>query len=138
MIYRCRTRSGGPDKGHRVSCATEILGREPAATAVLALCCAERLSLIAERLASSPSVGSAVRTALDLGWSAVAGQESGHGAMTRAISALDGLLCSQDVRSGKFHMYLDDAICAASYALEAVRDGNSMAAMKCPFTGVRP
>lgn len=120
--------SGKPDHHLSPSDIVGILGGQPAAAAVLALCCAERLSAIAERMARSPSVGATVRAGLDLGWSAAAGRGPGGAALGRAISELDHLLGSPDIKIGQLHFYLDDAICAAGYALEAVRDGSLTAA----------
>jgi hypothetical protein len=121
-------RSGEPDHHLSPSDIVGILDGHPAAAAVLALCCAERLSAIAEHMARSPSAGATVRAGLDLGWSAAAGRGPGRGAIGRALSDLDHLLGSPDIEIGQLHFYLDDAICAASYALEAVRDGSLAAA----------
>jgi hypothetical protein len=121
-------RSGQPDHYLSSSEIVGILDGQPAAAAVLALCCAERLSAIAEHMARSSSVGATVRAALDFGWSAAAGHGPGRGTLGRAISDLDHLLGSPDVEIGQLHFYLDDAICAASYALKAVRDGSLTAA----------
>lgn len=121
-------RSGQPDDYLSPSDIVGILDGQPAAAAVLALCCAERLSAIAAHLARSSSAGATVRAGLDLGWSAAAGRGPGRGTIGRAISDLDHLLGSPDIKIGQLHFYLDDAICAASYALEAVRDGSLTAA----------
>jgi len=123
-------RSGEPDHHLSPSDIVGILDGQPAAAAVLALCCAERLSAIAEHMARSPSVGATVRAGLDLGWSTAAGRGPGPGAIGRAISDLDHLLGSPEIKIGQLHFYLDDAICAASYALEAVRDGSLTAVRK--------
>jgi hypothetical protein len=121
--------SGEPEQHLSPSDIVAILDGQPAAAAVLALCCAERLSPIADRMARSPSVGAAVRGGLDLGWAAAAGRGAGGAALGRAISDLDHLLGSPDIRIGQLRFYLDDAISAAGYALEAVRDG-SLAAVR--------
>lgn len=74
----------------------EMLAGNPTAAAVLALCSAERLSVIAERLVRSPLPRSAVRTGLDLGWSAVVGGHEGTGdELGKAISVLDELFDSE-------------------------------------------
>jgi hypothetical protein len=121
-------RPGRPDGYLSPSDIVGILDGQPAAAAVLALCCAERLSAIAEHMARSSPVGTTVRAGLDLGWSTAAGRGPSRGTIGRAISDLDHLLGSPDIRIGQLHFYLDDAICAASYALEAVRDGSLGAA----------
>ena len=120
-------RPGEPDHYRSPSDIVGILDGQPAAAAALALCCAERLSAIAEHMARSSSAGATVRAGLDLGWSAAAGRSPGRGALGRAISDLDHLLGSPDIKIGQL-LYLDDAICAARYALEAVRDGSLTAA----------
>lgn len=125
---RGTVRSGEPDHHLSPSDIVGILDGQPIAAAVLALCCAERLSAIAEHLARSPSAGATVRAGLDLGWSAAAGRGPGRGAIGRAITDLDHLLGSPDIKIGQLHFYLDDAISAASYALEAARDGSLAAA----------
>jgi hypothetical protein len=119
---------GQPDHYLSPSDIVAILDGRPAAAAVLALCCAERLSAIAAHMARSSSVGATVRAGLDLGWSAAAGRGPGRGAIGRAISDLDHLLGAPDIEIGQLHFYLDDAICAARYALEAVRDDSLTAA----------
>src|SRR5690242_4245806 len=121
-------RSGDPDHHLSPSEIVGLLDGQPTAAAVLALCCAERLSAIPERMARSPSAGATVRAGLDLGWAAAAGRGPGGAAIGRAIAELDHLLGSPDIKIGQLHFYLDDAICAASYALEAVRDGSMTAA----------
>jgi hypothetical protein len=120
--------SGEPDHRLSPSDIVGILDGQPAAAAVLALCCAERLSVITEHMARSPSVGATVRAGLDLGWASAAGRGPGRGAIGRAISELDHLLGSPDIEIGQLHFYLDDAISAAGYALEAARDGSLAAA----------
>jgi hypothetical protein len=123
------TWSGHLDRSVEPSGIVEMLAGEPMAAAVLALCGAERLSEIAYSLAGSPLARSAVRTGLDLGWSAVAGHDPGPDAIGRAISDLDGLVSWAVSDVQEVPNAMDDAICAALYALEAVRDGNSTAAV---------
>jgi hypothetical protein len=126
------TRSGRPDRGTEPSGLVEMLAGEPAAAAALALCSAERLSPIAEDLVKSPLVRSAVRTGLDLGWSAVVRREPCSSAtgdtIGRAISDLSELVDSPSGDVPEFQRDLNDAIVAAIYALEAVWEGNSIAA----------
>jgi hypothetical protein len=122
--------SGGPDEHIRPSNIIGMLEGQPAvSTAVLALCCAERLSAIAESLTESLSVGRTVRAGLDLTWSAVARNDYDIAAVREAISDLDELLNSSDCDLGQFRIYLDDAICAAIYTLQAVREDSSTAAL---------
>jgi hypothetical protein len=124
-----RMQSGGTGKDSHPYAIVEMLEVEPVSAAVLALCCAEQLSKIAESLAESLSIGRAVRSGLDLGWSAVVGPDRKPEAIGRAISDLYDLLESARGDPGKFRTKLEDAICAAIYALEAVREGNSTAAL---------
>jgi hypothetical protein len=106
-----------------------MLAGEPVAVAVLALCCAERLSDIADSLVESPLARSAVRTGLDLGWSAVVRHDPCPDAIGRAISDLTELFGPPSNDVPEFQSELDHAICAATYALQAVREGNSTAAV---------
>jgi hypothetical protein len=105
-----------------------MLAGEPLAVAVLALCCAERLSDVADSLVESPLARIAVRTGLDLGWSAVVRHDPCPDAIGRVISDLSELFGSPSNDVPEFQSELDHAICAATYALEAVREGNSTAA----------
>jgi hypothetical protein len=121
-------RSGKPDRDIEPSGLVEMLAGEPVAVAVLALCSAERLSDIADSLVESPLARSAVRTGLDLGWSAVVRHDPCPDAIGRAISDLSELFGSPSNDVPEFQSELDHAICAATYALQAVREGNSTAA----------
>jgi hypothetical protein len=123
------TRSLKPDRDVEPLSLVEMLAGQPKAAAVLALCGAERLSEIAYSLAKSPLARSVVQTGLDLGWSAVAGHNPGPDAIGRAISDLDGLVGRAISDVQEVPNAMDDAVCAALYALEAVRDGNSTAAV---------
>jgi hypothetical protein len=127
------TRSGRPDRDAEPSGLVEMLAEEPMAAAVLALCSAERLSAIAEGLVKSPLVRSAVRTGLDLGWPAVVVRrepcsDAIGDTIGRAISDLSELVDSPSSNVPEFQSELNDAIAAAIYALQAVREGNSTAA----------
>jgi hypothetical protein len=109
------------------------LAGEPAGAAVLGLCSAERLSVIAERLVVCPPAATAVRAGLDLGWAAVAaGRAPCPGAeddaIGRAVSELDALAYAESSDVPEFQSELNSALCAAAYALEAVRDGSPAAA----------
>jgi hypothetical protein len=98
------------------------------AIGVFALCCAERLSVVAERLADSPLIGRTVRAGLDLGWSVGAGQYPSPEALSASISDLDTFI-GLESNLGKFHRYLNDTVIAVAYALEAVQGGDSTAAL---------
>ena len=126
---REETPSGESDTDVEPSGLVEMLAGEPAAAAVLALCSAERLSVIAERLVRSPLARSAVRTGLDLSWSAVVGSHGGTGdELGKAISDLDELFDSERADVPEFQSELNHAMCSASYALRAVREGDRTAA----------
>lgn len=127
------TGPGMSDRDAEPSGLVVLLAGEPMAAAVLALCSAERLSAITESLVKSPLARSAVRTGLDLGWSAVAVRrdpcpEELAAAIVRAISELDELIGSERCDVPEFQSELDHAMLAAACALQAVRDGNSAAA----------
>jgi hypothetical protein len=121
-----RTRSGEPYKYIKPSDIVRMLDGDPGAGAVLALCCAERLSKIAEGLAPSSAVGRSVRAGLDLGWSVATVRDGSAEAVSKAISDLSELLSPPDGDAEKIGDDLDDAICAAIYALEAVNEGSRM------------
>jgi hypothetical protein len=84
-----RMQSGETGKVSPPYAIVEMPEAEPVSVAVLALCCAEQLSKIAESLAASPSIGRAARSGLDLGWSAVVrpdfGDSGAMGAVTGAV-----------------------------------------------------
>jgi hypothetical protein len=126
------TRSGRPDTDTEPSGVVEMLAGYPTATAVLALCSAERLSAIAEDLVKSPLVRSAVRPGLDLGWSAVLRGEPRSNpigdTILRAISDLDELYDSESADVPEFQSELNHAITASIYALQAVWERNTTAA----------
>jgi hypothetical protein len=122
-------RSGEPDSGVEPSSLVEMLSGQSAAVAVLALCCAERLSEIPESLVESPQARSAVRTGLDLGWSAVVRGDPRPDVIAGAISDLDEQFGSESADVPEFQSELNHAICAAACALEAVRDGDPTAAV---------
>src|SRR5437899_164754 len=121
------TRSEKPDKGIEPSSLVELVAGEPTAVAALALCSAERLSGIADSLVASPLAKGAVRTGLDLGWSAVVRYDPRPDAIGRAISDLSELLDSPSNDVPEFQGELNNAICAATCALQAVREDNSSA-----------
>jgi hypothetical protein len=124
-----RTQSGEPDSGVEPSSLVEMLAGQSVAVAVLALCCAERLSEIPDSLVESPQAWSAVRTGLDLGWSAVVRSDPCPDEIARTISDLDELFGSESNDVPEFQSELNHAICAAACALEAVRDGDPTAAV---------
>jgi hypothetical protein len=127
------TRSGRPYGDVEPSSLVEMLAGDPVGAAVLALCSAEWLGAITESLVKSPLARSAVRTGLDLGWSAVAVRrdpcpdELGD-AIGRAISELDELADSERCDVPEFQSELNHAMFAAVHALQAVREGSSTAA----------
>lgn len=108
------TRSRRPDEEIEPSSLVGMLPGGPMGAAVLALCSAERLSVITEGLVKSPLARSAVRTGLDLGWSAVAVRrdlcpDELGGAIGRAISELHELAGSERCDVPEFQSELDDA-----------------------------
>lgn len=127
-----RTQSGDPDEQSSPASIVEMLAGG-AAIGVFALCCAERLSVVAERLADSPLIGKTVRAGLELGWSVGAGQHPGAEAISGAISDLDTFI-GLDRNLGKFHRYLNDTVIAVAYALEAVQANDSTAALNVAGT----
>jgi hypothetical protein len=127
------TRSGRPDRDVEPSSLVEMLAGQPMGAAVLALCSAERLSAITDSLVKSPLARSAVRTGLDLGWSAVVVRhdpcpDAIGDTLGRAISDLDELADSPGSDVPEFQSELNHAMNAAIYALQAVREGNWTAA----------
>jgi len=127
------TRSRRPDRDAGPSGLIEMLAGEPMGAAVLALCSAERLSAITDGLVKSPLARSTVRAGLDLGWSAVAAgsepcPDATGGLLGRTISDLEELAGSLFGNVPEFQSELDDAMAAAIYALQAVREGSSTAA----------
>jgi hypothetical protein len=128
-----RTGSANPDRELTASDVVELLAGQPMAAGVLALCSAERLSAVAESLVSAPLAARAVRTGLDVAWSAVV---AGHerfpdligDELGKAISDLYELLGSERNDVPQFQGELDNTMCSALYALEAVRDGSPAAA----------
>jgi len=127
-----KTQSGDPDEQPSPASIVGMLG-SGMAVRVFTLCCAERLSAVAERLADSPRLGRAVRDGLDFGWSVSAGQDPGTEAIGAAISDLDALI-GLDRDLGKFHRYLNDTVVAVAYALEAARANDQTAALNVAST----
>jgi hypothetical protein len=125
-----RTRSLNLDRDIEPIGIVDMLGGRSVGAAVLALCSAERLSVIADTLAKSPAAKTAVRTGLDLGWSVVVVKPGLRGdvvdsAMATAISRLTELVDSPESDVPEFQSELNHAILAAICALQAVREGNA-------------
>jgi hypothetical protein len=127
-----RTQSGNPDEQPSSASIVGMLGGG-VAIGVFALCCAERLSVVAERLAESPLVGKTVRTGLEFGWAICFGQHPGSEAISAAICDLDKFI-GLDRNFGKFHRYLNDTVIAVAYALDAARENDSTSALNVADT----
>lgn len=125
--------SKNPDRDVDPDGLVEMLAGEPMAVAVLALCSAERLSPVTDSLIKSPRASSAVRAGLDLGWSAVATRQDPcpdtlSDLLGRAITNLEEVADSLIDEIPYFQEELNNAMNAAVYALQAVREGDSAAA----------
>jgi uncharacterized protein (DUF2267 family) len=125
--------SKNPDRDAEPTRLVEMLAGEPMAAAVLALCSAERLSPVTDSLVKSPLASSAVRAGLDLGWSAVAIRRDPRpdtlsDLLGRAITDLEEIADSLIDEIPYFQEELNNAMNAAIYALQAVREGDSAAA----------
>jgi hypothetical protein len=123
-----RTHSGNLQPGERPSAATivETLGGG-SAIGLYALCCAERLSVVAEQLAGTPLIRRRVLVALELGWAVAVGHYRDAQAISTALADLDSYI-GLDSNLGRFHCYLNDAVSAVAYALEAAQGNDSTAA----------
>ncbi|MFD1321443.1 hypothetical protein [Micromonospora sonneratiae] len=88
---------------------------------MFAMLCAQRVSVIGERLASSEEVRRVVGSALEVGWSGLGVSVSDGGEeIGRAIANLDALFELSAGNFGRYHGYLDDVIASVAYALEVV------------------
>src|SRR5947209_19178210 len=108
--------------GESSSRVVATLGGNGGAVA-FALCCAERLEPIAERLAASETISLLTRAGLDLGWrvaSTPAPQDHDLSEICKVIANLDAIVEVSAGDLGRFHGYIDDAISSAAYAREAV------------------
>src|SRR5579859_2756810 len=88
-----RTHSGNLQPGERPSAATivETLGGG-SAIGLYALCCAERLSVVAEQLAGTPLIRRRVLVALELGWAVAVGHYRDAQAISTALADLDSYI----------------------------------------------
>jgi hypothetical protein len=122
-----RTQSGVPaDEQFPPPSVVAMLGGG-AALAVFALTCAERASMLVERLATSGTLRLLVRTALETGWAALVNRPDAE-AVDRAILGLD------EIRADRANLdprrdLMEDSVAAVAYALEVVRDGDEIAAV---------
>lgn len=98
------------------------------AAAAFALACVEELAPLAGSLCPDPAVGAQVRQAADLVRQALTTADvPARTAAETVRAALDARL-GEDADFGRYHDYVDDAVAAAGYALDALLDGDRDAA----------
>jgi hypothetical protein len=125
-----KMQSSNPDRDIEPTEILDMLGGQPVGAAVLALCSAERLSVIADTLAKSPAARTAVQAGLDLGWSVVVVAPGLRGdavdfAMAKAIAVLTELVDSPESDVPEFQSELNHVMLATICALQAVREGSA-------------